>query len=198
MKRKCFCCKNEEKSGNLLSLSSDEKELYSYGLKILIQWVINITVIISIGVLSEMVLESFGLLLSFMLIRKFAGGIHLRRFLMCLFFSGIILSCGLFMIKHRWFVDVRLFRILVLVATSLLSLVSPIIHPNKNINAHEIEVYHSTTIVIADIFMILSVIFLDIPQIENLGYSLGTGIILCSILTFVGKIKYSQKQKYRL
>lgn len=195
MKKKCFCCKKEEKSGNLPTFSSDEKELYSYGLKILIQWVINITVIISIGVLSEMILECFGLLLSFMLIRKFSGGIHLRKFLMCLFFSAVILSCALFMIKRRWLVDVRLFRVFVLFATSLLSLVSPVIHPNKNINAHEIKIYHSTTIAIANTFMILSIIFLDIPQTTTWGYSLGTGIILCSILTFVGKIRYSQRRK---
>ena len=195
MKKSCFCCKKGEKSGNSFTLSSDEKELYSYGLKILIQWVVNITVIISIGVLSKMILECLLLLLSFMLIRKFAGGIHLRKYLMCLFFSSVILSCGLFMIKHRWFVDIRLFRVFVLFATSILSLVSPIVHPNKNINAHEIKIYHSTTIAIANTFMILSVIFLDVPQIENWGYSLGTGIILCSILTFVGKIRYSQRRK---
>lgn len=192
MKKTCFCRKKEEKFDNSLDLSSEEKELYFYGMKILIQWVVNITVIVAIGVLSKMILECLLLLLSFMLIRKFAGGIHLKKYLMCLFFSGVILSCGLFMIKHRWFVDIRLFRVLVLFATSLLSLVSPVIHPNKNINAHEIKIYHTTAIVIANTFMILSVIFLDIPQIENWGYSLGSGILLCSILTLVGKIRYSQ------
>ena len=195
MKKSCFCCKKREKSDNSFTLSSDEKELYSYGLKILIQWVVNITVIISIGVLSKMILECLLLLLSFMLIRKFAGGIHLRKYLMCLFFYGVILSCGLFMIKHRWFVDIRLFRVFVLFATSLLSLVTPVIHPNKKINAHEIKIYHSITIAIANTFMILSVTFLDIPQMGNWGYSLGTGVILCSILTFVGKIRYSPSRK---
>ena len=142
-----------------------------------------------------MITESLLLISSFMLIRKFAGGIHLKKYLFCLISSGVILSCGLFMINYRWFVDVRLFRILVLFATTILSLISPVIHPNKNINAHESKIYHSTTIVIANTFLILSVIFLDVPQMENWGYSLGTGIILCSILTFVGKIRYSQRRK---
>jgi len=195
MRKRSFCCKKEEKSDNSLNLTSDEKELYYYGLKILIQWVINITVIISIGVLSKMIVECFLLLLSFMFIRKFAGGIHLSKYFMCLFFSGVILSCGLLMIKHKWFVDIRLFRIFVLFATSLLSLVSPVVHPNKKINAHEIKIYHSTTIALANIFMILSVIFLDVPRTKSWGYSLGTGIILCSILTLVGKIRYSQRRK---
>lgn len=193
--KKGFCCKKGEKSGDSFTLSSDEKELYSYGLKVLIQWIVNITVIISIGVLCKMILECLLLLLSFMLIRKFAGGIHLKKYLMCLFFSAVILSCGLFMIKHKWFLDIRLFRFFVLAATSLLSLVSPVIHPNKNLNAHERKIYHLTTIAISNTFMILSVLFLDIPQMENWGYSLGTGVILCSVLTLVGKTRYFQRRK---
>lgn len=195
MSSKNSCCKEEKKSANLPKISSEERELYSYGLRILIQWFINVFVILLIGFISKMITESLLLISSFMLIRKFAGGIHLKKYLFCLISSGVILSCGLFMINYRWFVDVRLFRILVLFATTILSLISPVIHPNKNINAHESKIYHSTTIVIANTFLILSVIFLDVPQMENWGYSLGTGIILCSILTFVGKIRYSQRRK---
>lgn len=188
----------KKKSDNPPSISLEEKELYLYGLKILIQWVVNVTLILSIGFWTKMIIECLLLLISFMLVRKFSGGIHLNKYVLCLISSGTILLCGLFLIKHKWFIDIRLFRLFVLFATSLISIISPVIHPNKNINAHESKIYHLVTIVLASSFMILSVVLLDIPQILSWGYSIGTGIILCSVLTFVGKIRYSRTKEIKL
>lgn len=185
-------CKRE--SCNPFDFLPEEKELYLYGFKILIQWVVNLALIILLGFEAEMIAECLWLLISFMLIRKFSGGLHLKKYVLCLISSGVILWGGLFLIKHTWFVDMRFFRVLVLLASSLISIISPIIHPNKNINAHETKVYHLLTIVITNCFMIFTVVLLDVPRLISWGYSIGTGIILCCVLTVVGKIRYSKKE----
>lgn len=195
MLHKLSCCKTQKKSINLSNISLEEKELYSYGLKILIQWVITITVIILIGIFTEMISECLLMLLSFMLVRKFSGGIHLKKYFLCLLSSGVIILCGLYLIKHRWFVDLWLFKLIILFATILLSLISPVIHPNKNINAHESKIYHFVTIVLTTSFTALTILLTEFPRLIHLGYSIGTGIILCSLLTLVGKVKYQKSKR---
>lgn len=186
-------CKNKKISNKQFQISPEEKELYLYGLRIFIQWIINVVVIISVGILTKMITECLSMLLTFMIIRKFSGGIHLEKFLLCLFSSGVILLCGICLIKHQWFVEIWLFRCGVLFSTILLSIISPVIHPNKDVSAHEIKIYRLIAIIITTIFMLITMVLLEFPKSEHIGYSIGTGIVLCSILSLAGKLKYKKE-----
>ena len=69
----------------------DEKEIYKYGVQIILSTAVNIVIVMIIGLLLNMLLESIIYLMTLAIIRSFTGGYHANTYFKC----NLILSVNL-------------------------------------------------------------------------------------------------------
>ena len=171
-------------------ICDEEKELYMYAIKTLIRGFINITAVFIIGLLLDMLKESAFMFLSFFILRSFAGGIHSEKYISCFLWSSIINIIGLILIKNSWYISKNAFITIVIVFCLLIVLFSPIKHPHKHITHKETKMYKIVASIFAFTICVISIILVITGCFDEIGYSLGTGLVISSILMVCGKIKY--------
>lgn len=79
------------------NISKDDEELYEYAIKVLSQGVIGFFVSIFIGFSFGMMRECAWFIFPFLLIRKFTGGLHCKKYFYC-FFKFDLFNYKLFII----------------------------------------------------------------------------------------------------
>jgi len=176
-------------------LSDEDKELYTYALKITIQGVLNIVLIFLLGVFLGMIKESLLLFVVFFLLRKFLGGLHLDKYAFCFISSALIHFVGLLIIKTEWLIQKELFIILLFISFVLITLFSPVAHPNKDISLNEKRVYKIVSVILSIICCLICVITIFVGNYQWVGYSIGTGLIVSCVLMCIGKIAYRKSNK---
>ena len=168
-----------------------DRDLYLYALKILFRGFMNVTAVLIMGLLLGMLKESIFMFFSFFLLRKFAGGLHSDKYINCFISSLFISIFGLLLIKNFWFVSKYLF-ITIMISSSLLIIgCAPVKHPNKTVSNKEAKVFKIVASTLSIAICILSTIMILSDCFEKISYSMGTGIIISSVLMICGKIKYS-------
>ncbi|MEY8496004.1 accessory gene regulator B family protein [Lachnospiraceae bacterium 29-91] len=76
-------------------IKPNEKEIYIYGLKNLCTIMVNLLTAIALGFISKNLFETFILLCSFIPLRSYAGGIHLKTNIECYFASNLLMIIAL-------------------------------------------------------------------------------------------------------
>ena len=64
-------------------IDAEKREIYCYGLKLLLADIINFTIIIASGILLNRFLSSVVFLITFCSVRKYSGGFHAKTFWLC-------------------------------------------------------------------------------------------------------------------
>lgn len=166
----------------------DDKELYIYALKITIQSVLNVFAVVITGVLLGMLKESIMMFISFFVLRKFIGGLHLDKYIYCFISSQMIHLVGLLLVKKQWLIENEVFIIILLLSVILILLIAPVTHPNKSISSKERRVFKGISIISA--LLLSSVSILTIIDLDFLwvGYSIGTSLVISSLLMCIGEI----------
>ena len=65
-------------------INKDDYEIYKYGFEVLIAFIVNTVVILSIGLLFNKLFYSIVFLICYCPIRQFAGGYHANNYTKCL------------------------------------------------------------------------------------------------------------------
>ena len=65
-------------------INQDDYEVYKYGFEVLIAFIVNIAIVLSIGLLFNKIFYSIAFLICYCPIRQFAGGYHANNYTKCL------------------------------------------------------------------------------------------------------------------
>lgn len=140
------------------AVEPEDRELYEYAVSCLFITLSPLVLVLCLGFLMGMVRESMVLIIPFMTIRKFSGGIHARSPFVC-FVSSTGLLFFFLLLVQKISVNWILSLLLVLGGVSLI-IFSPIDSEERKLNGQEKKVFHRITIIMvavyAGIYILLS------------------------------------------
>lgn len=119
------------------------KEIYIYGIELLISSLISTSVILLIGLLTKTFCESIIFLISFSAIRVYTGGYHSMTYLRCNIISASsYIAIVVFLYLLRDYVANPTVLLIGYLLTMLLALVfAPVKHENKELSESDIKKY---------------------------------------------------------
>lgn len=169
------------------SIKKSDSELYEYAAKVFFQGFINIAVTILIGIAFGMLKECICFISTFIVLRKFTGGLHAQKYSHCIISSIILIVASLFIIEilentfQIWFYCVEVIAVIVICS------LAPIENNNKPLLEKEKKIYKAASIIISLVILTLTY-FLSLNS-SVLSYSVGNGLIMVSFLVVLAYFK---------
>src|SRR6056297_740034 len=167
-------------------IESDKQEIYTYGIRQGILIIINIATVVAIGLVLVMLAESMVFLVTYMLIRTYAGGYHAKSQLGCYIFSTVAMTVILLGIKHITF-SCFIYFIATLISATVIYVLSPIENINKPLSQKEKTLYGKKSRTLVGIFTTLSLITWFIG-IKSIAKSIVMAMLLVGMLMIIEKI----------
>lgn len=109
-----------------LSKDSDDIEVYVYGLLTFVYTIIPIGILITIGLILDKSLEMLVWLITFISVRKYAGGYHAKNPLSCFLYSVLLGLSSLIICSHITLIDANLYLMCIIVHLIILVTLAPI------------------------------------------------------------------------
>lgn len=173
---------------NTYNISEDDGELYEYAAKVLFQGVISIITTILIGTFLGMLKECLIFVLTFFVLRKFTGGLHVKKFVFCFIGSILLILVDLFAIKYLEKVCLEVpFLCILLVSIIVICILSPIANICKPISKKERFIYKCISINFSLILLLLIMFFMETESLFS--YSCGMALNSVSFLIFIAFVK---------
>lgn len=170
------------------SIKKSDSELYEYAAKVFFQSIISIVVTIFIGIAFGMIKECLCFIFVFIILRKFTGGLHAKKYSHCLISSTALIIMSLIVIrvleKNHFQI---IFMCLTMIAVVIICVLSPIESNNKPLSKNEKKVYKIISVVLSLVLLILVVLL----WLKNsvFSYSIGNGLIVVSTLIVFGIVE---------
>ena len=170
---------------------TDNYELYEYAIYIILSSAFHMATVIVLGLVFNLLTESLVFYLSFIVIRKFAGGYHAKTPVRCYLFSfasNIIILCLV-----KWLSSINTLFIFILIIFELLCvvlilLISPLDTENNPLTGQEKKMYRMlTSIITILIFIISSLCFFK--GYRNIGSSMICGVVMSALVLLMRKIQ---------
>lgn len=172
------------------NISKDDEELYEYAIKVLSQGVIGFFVSIFIGFSFGMMRECAWFIFPFLLIRKFTGGLHCKKYFYCFLNSIFLIINSLLLIRFLEKSNYQMiFLFSVVISFIIIAFLSPIENDNKSISKKEKNLFKVVSIILSIID--LNIVFCFIENKLFISYSCGLSLILISLLMIAAKLKVS-------
>lgn len=183
----------EEKGyGENNSIMQNEAEIYEFGIKQMLNVCLNVITTISIGVIMGQVLQSIVLLISFMMLRTYAGGLHASTPARCYLLTIITIIVSLSVINN-----IKLFQklsVLILILSDIVIWkLAPVGTANKTLDEIECIVYRKKTIIVVIVENIVAGICIGIHCL-NVVY----GIIAADMIVALSVICGCLSEKYKM
>lgn len=169
-------------------ISNDNRELYLYATITLLFELAPVIISCVIGIIMHMISESILFILPFIIIRKYSGGYHFKRPILCVVVSTAIIICALIVIRVLIHSKTALLILAVLVAVTVLCTSSPIDSEARMLSAKEIEKFGIIARIIAFSLFLLFLILLLSGE-KGISVPIGVGIILPALLQLPCLIK---------
>ena len=173
---------------------TDNYELYEYAIYIILSSAFHMATVIVLGLVFNLLTESLVFYLSFIVIRKFAGGYHAKTPVRCYAFSVISSIIMLCLIKYANSVGnifTYLLIIFELLCVVLIILMSPLDTENNPLNSYEKKWYKTLAVLISVCIFIIS-LFCVLTELKNIGCSLICGVIISTLVLLMRKIQISK------
>src|SRR6056297_2860088 len=174
-------------------IESDKQEIYTYGIKQGILIIINITTVVGVGLVLGMLAESMVFLVTYMLIRTYAGGYHAKSQLSCYIFSTVAVTVILLGIKHITF-SCFIYLLAALISATIIYALSPIENINKPLSQNEKMLYGKKSRTLVGIFTTLSLI-MWFMEVKNIAKSIVMAMLLVGVLMILEKIINKMENK---
>ena len=179
----CFLCKDEGQKDNF--------DLYEYAIYIILSSAFHMATVIVLGLVFNLLTESLVFYLSFIVIRKFAGGYHAKTPVRCYLFSfasNIIILCLVKWLSSINTLFIFIFIIFELLCVVLILLISPLDTENNPLTGQEKKMYRMlTSIITILIFIISSLCFFK--GYRNIGSSMICGVVMSALVLLMRKIQ---------
>jgi accessory gene regulator B len=178
------------------TIEEQDKDIYIYGMFMLLSYTFYFSITILLGVLFSCVLESIVHFLTFQFIRKFAGGYHANTETRCEIMSIASITLCISIIKLSKTFDFQIALIIITAIAAVCILIfSPLESPEKPLTNEE-RIHFRTVSHIVLCCISLGIILSKVFKIEIILVPSCLSLILESILLIAGKIKGAfQKQK---
>jgi accessory gene regulator B len=170
-------------------LSTNEQELYSYGLFILLSQLLYFIITVFIGIILGVILESIIYYIAFQFIRRYAGGYHASTETRCEIMSTLSIVACIVVIKLSKTYDFQtMLFIITMVSAVLIFFLCPLDTPEKPLTEKEFKYFRKISWLILIAITVVVIIsycfkfrFVLVPCCMSL--------ILESILLVAGKVK---------
>ena len=170
---------------------TDNYELYEYAIYIILSSAFHMATVIVLGLVFNLLTESLVFYLSFIVIRKFAGGYHAKTPVRCYLFSfasNIIILCLVKWLSSINTLFIFIFIIIELLCVDLILLISPLDTENNPLTGQEKKMYRMlTSIITILIFIISSLCFFK--GYRNIGSSMICGVVMSALVLLMRKIQ---------
>ena len=176
-----------EKLINQQIVNKRDKELYVYGFQQGTILFLNIITVIVIGAIFNMVLQSIVFMITYCLLRVYAGGYHASSQLMCYMFSIgmiVVVLLGIKLIPWNNFIC----YIVTITSSAIILLLGPVEDKNKTLDKEELSVFKKRIRVILTAIVLANLVLLFIGQ-SQISICIDMAMITLSIMLILGKIK---------
>ena len=167
-------------------IKSQDKEIYTYGIKQMLFLILNILTILILGIVFNKAFEFILFMLTYIPIRIYAGGYHAKNHIRCYIF--LILICIIYILNIALHINSVITTFFVIISSIIIFVLAPIEDINKSLDNEEKIIYIKRTI--RNLIVIISIYFV------SLYFNL-IDIMLCvciflfcnAIMLILGKIK---------
>lgn len=169
-------------------VDSDDRELFEYGIFLVISQIIYALVCIICGIVFKCIAESLVLYVSFNFARKYSGGFHASTELRCFIISSLSILCSVSLIKTFEIKDLCVpFIIFLAAASAVIIIFSPLDTDEKPLTEDEKVLFRKKSFLVLGV--LLAVCIATFPKLRFISYSAGTAVILESVFLSLGKLK---------
>jgi accessory gene regulator B len=170
-------------------ITKDSIDIYQFGLEATLLKFIHVTTMMIIGVCLDMVPETATFIVSYSILRIYAGGFHTKSKLRCYWISWLMIISVLILVKFCPAQIISAVTIGISIPSFLvIFIMAPVENSNKPLD--DIEIYHYRKI--ARIILIaessVSVMFLSVNIIQ-IPFVVSLSLFLLAIMLILGKIK---------
>lgn len=178
-------------TNNLLSkglISTDERDLYIYGLFMLLSEALFSILACLTGIIFKCFFESVIFFISFMLIRRFAGGFHAKTETVCEILSSLAIIGSIALIKLSKIYDMKTALLCIaLVCTVVIFILCPLDTPEKPLSDKEFKHFRKISRLILTCIIACALVSFHF-KFDIVFTPCCISIILESILITFGKI----------
>lgn len=170
------------------NINEDDGELYEYAAKVLFQGAVSIATTILLGAFIGMLKECLFFIFTFLILRKFAGGLHAKKFIYCFISSICLIVIALFTIKYLEKTSLQgPFLCIAAVSTIVICILSPVSNSNKPLLKQEKIIYKCISIVSSFLFLLITIFFIRTESLFS--YSCGMALISVALLILIAYFK---------
>lgn len=166
-------------------VNEDEIEIYKFGIECFVLKVIHYFTYCIIALFCGCLYEFVFFIISYIALRKYAGGIHANTRIGCLVISNFILS-GVLILGHKIEKSVLLY-ILSVLSFLVIVLFAPVDNPNRILSNAERKRFKKIAILVCLLELVVSFAGYKFEYLKWVQF----GVIIGAFMTILGKIKYS-------
>lgn len=174
-------------------IEKEEMELYDYAIISMILLIAPIVLAVLIGLILRCPMEAIIMVVPFMTLRKFCGGLHLKKLYVCLIVSTMIFFLSLLFViyttlLHLWYCIYVFDGVAILI-------MCPLDNVNKEILTKEQQLYKKISLVQWIIYLCV-IIGLTFWKKFNFVKSVISGITIASCMLLIGHlVKYIKDRR---
>lgn len=172
-------------------IQKEDYAVYQYGFQYFLELFISTFCSILIAIILNTLPECILFFIFFIPMRSYSGGMHLNSYFACFIASCLVLVSTLLVTKY-FLMPYSFSIILYLICASLIKIIGPVNHPNREVDSQENKIFILRTKLIMFIHFIIAIIFLIFHQKKYLFLQAMVYIILC-ITNIIGKNKHKIK-----
>lgn len=187
-----------EKIGNIIIsnflyyhlIGEDEIEIYKFGVECYVLKLVHYITYCFVAWVCGCFYEFLIFIVSYIMLRKYAGGIHANTRTGCFVISSFLLL-GILIVGQK-IENNMILSILSIIGSGVIFLFAPVDNPNRILSKKEREKCRRYAIFICLFELLISLVGYEIEYLKWMQL----GIIIGAFLTICGKIKYSSLCKY--
>lgn len=185
-------CANKITSFLIYNKTIEDKEydLYLYGFKTLIAFIVNISVILFISYLLNIFKETLLFLLCYCPIRQFTGGYHAENYKRCLLAFISVYLTNIYIIERLVYSNYD-YIIMIAMFISYIGICSyaPLEHRNNPLSKEEKQKYKKVARYLTSIIFIFSMIGINVTDVHKYSIYIGIAIICIFEMLIIGIMK---------
>lgn len=169
-------------------IKEDSYDIYQYGVQCFLEITLNILCSIIIALSLGMLIECILFFVFFIPLRSYSGGIHMKTYFSCLFFSCIILISTLLAVKYVT-VSISISFIVYILCAIAIKLVGPVNHPNRRVDNQENILFIRKTNMTLFANAIVAIIFI-LTDCSSYLFLEAIVYLFVFLTSLIGKINY--------
>lgn len=174
--------------GNLVYYHLVDQEdiaIYKFGLECFLLKMIHYTTYCLVAMACGCLCEFWAFIVSYMMLRKYAGGIHANTRIGCLVISNIFLSGVL--IVGQWIKKNLSLSIISILSLLIIIIFAPVDNPNRTLSYRERNKFKKCAIFVCLFELVVSFVGHEVELFKWVQL----GVIVSAFITMCGKMKYS-------